>query len=134
MFLDRLSLAAATVIRPENPEPVLNWVGSALGILAGGGSLYLVATLYRLVRNQQGLGQGDIKMMAMVGAFLGWRMAGLTIFAGSLLGSLVGIFLILFHGRNLQTRLAFGTFLGAGAALSLFFGPSLLRWWHAVIS
>jgi len=132
-FLDRVTLWVANAIHPDNPDLILNWVGSALGILAGGGSLYLVSALYRLIRRQQGLGAGDVKMMAMVGAFLGWRLAGLTIFAGSFLGSLVGVFLILFRGRNLQTRLAFGTFLGAGAALSLFFGPSFLRWWYAAI-
>jgi leader peptidase (prepilin peptidase)/N-methyltransferase len=131
-FLDRITFSLASALRPENPEPAVNWVGAILGALVGGGILYLVALLYKLVRKQQGLGMGDIKMMAMVGAFLGWRLALLTIFAGSFLGSVAGVFLILFHGRNLQTRLAFGTFLGVGAALSLFFGPSFLRWYTAI--
>jgi leader peptidase (prepilin peptidase)/N-methyltransferase len=132
LFLDRINLSLASALRPEDPEPAVNWAGAILGALVGGGILYLVALLYKLVRKQQGLGMGDIKMMAMVGAFLGWRLALLTIFAGSFLGSVVGVFLILFHGRNLQTRLAFGTFLGVGAALSLFFGPSFLRWYTAI--
>jgi leader peptidase (prepilin peptidase)/N-methyltransferase len=132
LFLDRINLSLASALRPEDPEPAVNWVGAILGALVGGGILYLVALLYKLVRKQQGLGMGDIKMMAMVGAFLGWRLALLTIFAGSFLGSVAGVFLILFQGRNLQTRLAFGTFLGVGAALSLFFGPSFLRWYTAI--
>jgi leader peptidase (prepilin peptidase)/N-methyltransferase len=132
LFSDQIALYLAATLRPSNPEQVLNWIGSALGVLAGGGILFVVSLVYRIVRKQQGLGMGDIKMMAMVGAFLGWRMALLTIFAGSFVGSLVGVFLILFRGRNLQTKLAFGTFLGIGAALSLFFGPSFLRWYTAI--
>jgi leader peptidase (prepilin peptidase)/N-methyltransferase len=72
---------------------------------------------------------GDVKMMAMIGAFLGSRLAFLTMFAGSLLGLLAGIYLILFHHMNLQTKLAFGVFLGLGAALSLFCGLPFLQWY-----
>jgi leader peptidase (prepilin peptidase)/N-methyltransferase len=68
-------------------------------------------------------------MMAMVGAFLGWRSALLTIFAASLAGSIIGLFLVLFQGKSLQHKLAFGTFLGIGAAAVLFFGVSILGWY-----
>lgn len=68
-------------------------------------------------------------MMAMVGAFLGWRLGLLTIFAGSFLGSLVGLVLVSFHGRSLQTKLPFGTFLGAGAALALSYGLAFISWY-----
>ena len=72
---------------------------------------------------------GDVKMMALVGAFLGWPLALLTIFAGSLLGTLVGIFLILFRKSNLQTKLAFGVFLGVASALAAFRGLDFLVWY-----
>ena len=75
---------------------------------------------------------GDVKMIAMVGAFIGLRLAFLTLFAGSLLGTLVGIFLISFRNMNLQTKLAFGVFLGIGAALALFWGVPFLRWYIAM--
>ncbi len=131
-FLDRANLGLASLLHPSNPSSALNWTGSILGAAVGGGILFLVAALYRAVRKQQGLGMGDIKMMAMVGAVMGWRLALLTIFAGSFVGSLVGVFLILFRGRNLQSKLAFGTFLGIGAAFSLFFGSSFLGWYASI--
>jgi leader peptidase (prepilin peptidase)/N-methyltransferase len=132
LVLDPIALAIASVFPTDWPEWILGWTRAAFGALVGGGILYLVAWLYKLVRKQQGLGMGDVKMMAMVGAFLGWRLALLTVFAGSLLGSLAGIFLISFKGKNLQSRLAFGTFLGLAASLVLFFGPSFIRWYGSL--
>lgn len=130
---DLVSLYFASVLRPDKPDVLLPWIGSFLGALVGGGILHLVATVYLWARKRQGMGMGDVKMMAMVGAFLGWRLAFLTIFAGSLLGSFAGIFLILFRGQNLQAKLAFGTFLGSGAVLSLFFGLSFIRWYSTIL-
>jgi leader peptidase (prepilin peptidase)/N-methyltransferase len=126
---DLLSAKAASMLWPRNPGLILPWTGAVLGALVGGGSLLLVALFYEKIRKKQGLGMGDVKMMAMVGAFLGWGFALLTIFAGSLLGSLVGIFLMLFRSMSLQTKLAFGVFLGIGAAFCLFYGLPALQWW-----
>ncbi len=128
-YSDALSYNLAARIAPENAEAWLPWTGSISGALLGGGILFLVAAAYQAVRKRQGLGMGDVKMMAMVGAFAGWRIALLTIFAGSFLGSVVGIFLVIFGGRTMQTKLAFGTFLGAAAALALFFGLAFLQWY-----
>jgi leader peptidase (prepilin peptidase)/N-methyltransferase len=146
LYLDTIAFAIASKVGPDAPLSFLNWTGAALGALTGGGVLYLVARIHKVVHNLVarireavpklqglGMGMGDIKMMAMVGAFLGWRLALLTIFAGSFIGSIAGVFLILFHGRNLQSKLAFGTFLGIGAALALFFGPSFLRWYSSYL-
>jgi leader peptidase (prepilin peptidase)/N-methyltransferase len=130
-FDDPFSHALARVVPAGDPLTSLPWAGSLLGVLIGGGILLSVGAAYRLIRHRQGMGMGDVKMMAMVGAFLGWRLAFLTIFAGSILGSLVGVFLVLFRGKTLQTKLAFGTFLGAGAVLALFFGLSFLEWFTA---
>ena len=128
-FRDSLSFRVASAMSQDGAETALPWVGSILGTILGGGFLLVPALLYEAIRKRQGLGMGDVKMMAMVGAFLGWRMAFLTIFAGSLLGSAVGIFLVLFRGQSLQAKLAFGTFLGGGAVLALFFGIPLIHWY-----
>jgi leader peptidase (prepilin peptidase)/N-methyltransferase len=117
-----------------SPQLLQSWVGAFLGALAGAGTLYLVAFLYKAARNKQGLGMGDVKMMAMVGAVLGWRLAFLTIFVGSALGSLIGVVLIVFKGRNLQYKLAFGTFLGIASAVALFYGLPLIRWYLGLTS
>ena len=128
-YQDALSYSLASLVDAANEETILPWAGSIVGALIGGGILFIVGAAYQALRKRQGLGMGDIKMMAMVGAFAGWRLALFTIFVGSLLGSVLGIILILFGGRTLQTKLAFGTFLGAAAALALFYGPAVFRWY-----
>mgnify|MGYP001092499501 CR=1 FL=1 len=131
-FEDPLTCGLASLLSQENPDSILPYAGSALGALIGAGFLFVVAFAYQVLRKRQGLGMGDVKMLAMVGSFLGWRPALLTIFVASLLGSILGVFLILFRGKNLQSRLAFGTFLGTAAALILFFGLPLIRWYAAL--
>lgn len=126
---DPLSGIAASLLWPANPDSVLPWIGSVLGAIVGAGFLLVTAIGYEKLRHRQGLGMGDVKMMAMVGAFLGWPLVLLTITAGSVLGVLAGFFLILFRGMNLQTKMAFGVFLGIGSAISLFYGPQLFAWW-----
>jgi leader peptidase (prepilin peptidase) / N-methyltransferase len=128
-YRDALSFGIASKIVPDSPELVLPLAGSIFGALVSGGLLLLVGLAYQVTRKKQGLGMGDVKMMAMVGAFLGWRLGLLTILFGSLTGSIVGIFLVLFRGKNLQTKLAFGTFLGPGAIAALFFGLAFLNWY-----
>ena len=129
LFMDGLSYSLASALMPDNPEAALPWMGSITGAFIGGGFLLLVGFAYQLVRKKQGMGMGDVKMLGMVGAFLGWRLAFLTIFAGSMIASVVGILLIIFRGQTLQSRLPFGTFLGGGAILSLFYGLSFLQWY-----
>ncbi len=128
-FGDLIATSLASRISAANPDAWIPWTGSVAGALMGGGILWLVAVAYQALRKKQGLGMGDVKMMAMVGAFIGWRMALLTIFVGSLLGSIVGLFLVIFGGRTLQSKLAFGTFLGAAAAIALFYGVAFLHWY-----
>jgi leader peptidase (prepilin peptidase)/N-methyltransferase len=128
-FDDPVSNGLASLVSPAHADTALPWVGSVFGALIGGGILLLIGTAYQALRKRQGLGMGDVKMMAMVGAFAGWRLALLTIFIGSLLGSIAGILLVLFGGRTLQSKLAFGTFLGVAATIALFFGPAILQWY-----
>jgi leader peptidase (prepilin peptidase) / N-methyltransferase len=110
--------------------PVLNgYLNSLLGILFGGGFLWLVAFIYLKLRRVEGLGFGDVKMMGMVGAFLGWQFAWLTILIGSLLGAVFGGVFIYLSKRDRRYELPFGTFLGI-AALGVTLGGSALLGWY----
>jgi leader peptidase (prepilin peptidase)/N-methyltransferase len=106
------------------------WVallGSLLGAVAGGGTLWLIRELYYRFRHIEGMGLGDVKMMLMVGAFLGWQMALVTIFIASLAGSLIGILAIWLRGGTLRMELQFGVFLGPASIIALFTGEELIR-------
>lgn len=104
------------------PPPFLD---ALVGAVAGGGGLLLIALVYRLVTGREGLGMGDVKLMAMVGAFLGWQGALGTLLFGSLAGSLVGAGLIM-RGRGTgRTALPFGSFLAPAAWVVLFAGRAL---------
>ncbi|MEK6287844.1 MAG: prepilin peptidase [Acidobacteriota bacterium] len=103
--------------------------GSVLGAVVGGGSLWLVREAYYRLRHVEGMGLGDVKMMLMVGAFLGWQLTLLTIFLGSLIGSLVGVLLILLRGGTMKMQIPFGVFLGPAAIISLFVGQQLIVWY-----
>ncbi len=129
LYADPISRKAASWIYPSNPQVALPWIGSFIGVILGGGILFAVALTYERLRGRQGLGMGDVKMISMVGAFLGWPLAWLTVFAGSLLGSIIGISLMIFGHMNLQSRLPFGVFLGIGTALCLFYGMQFFSWW-----
>jgi leader peptidase (prepilin peptidase)/N-methyltransferase len=109
--------------------PWLSWSDSLFGILLGGGSLYLVAAGYELLAKKEGMGGGDIKLLAMLGAFLGWKAVLPVIFLSSLMGSLVGIPLMLIKRADGRLAIPFGPFLAAGALVFLFWGPGLLRWY-----
>jgi leader peptidase (prepilin peptidase) / N-methyltransferase len=100
---------------------------SVIGVAVGGGGLLLVAEAYRRIARREGLGLGDVKLMAMVGAFLGWRGALATLILGSLAGSLVGGALIASRRGTRLTALPFGSFLAPAAWAALFFGPWLWR-------
>src|SRR5437667_1078552 len=114
---------------PEVPVWGVSLIGAAIGALAGGGSLWLMGFIWKRLRGVEAMGMGDIKMMLMVGAFLGWRPAALTILIGVFSGSLAGIALMFRRGRrNLQMMLPFGIFLGIGAVVSLLAGTRIIAW------
>jgi len=111
------------------PDMVLSLVDGLLGAIVGSGLLWLVAEGYFRLRGREGMGLGDVKMMAAVGAFLGLKRTLMTVLAGSLLGSVIGILLISISKKGRDYELPFGTFLGAGALLVLFFGAPALHWY-----
>jgi leader peptidase (prepilin peptidase) / N-methyltransferase len=112
------------------PIWVTSLVGAFIGALLGGGSLWLMGWTWEKLRGIEAMGLGDVKMMFMVGAYLGWRLTILTIFVGVLTGSIVGIALMLRRReRNMQMLLPFGVFLGLGAIAALLFGVPLVEWY-----
>jgi leader peptidase (prepilin peptidase)/N-methyltransferase len=105
-------------------------VGAGLGALAGGGSLWLMGWLWERLRGVEAMGLGDVKMMFMVGAYLGWRLTVVTIFLAVLSGSIIGILLMLRRGeKNLQMELPFGIYLGSGAIVALLVGARMVVWY-----
>jgi leader peptidase (prepilin peptidase) / N-methyltransferase len=112
------------------PLGVTSLVGALIGALLGGGSLWLMGWTWEKLRGIEAMGLGDVKMMFMVGAYLGWRLTILTIFIGVFTGSIIGIFLMVRSGRrNMQMLLPFGVFLGLGAIAALLFGAPLVEWY-----
>jgi leader peptidase (prepilin peptidase) / N-methyltransferase len=109
--------------------PWLSWQSSLIGILAGGGSLLLVAYGYHFLTKKEGMGGGDIKLLAMMGAFLGWRAVPFIIFSASLVGSVIGISLMLVQKRDAKLAIPFGPFLAFGAILYIFFGREIIFWY-----
>ena len=116
------------------PQRVLSFGDAALGAAAASGLLWLVAEGYFRMRGREGMGLGDVKMMAMAGAFLGVQRALLTILLGSLLGSVIGAAVIAVGRKGADFELPFGTFLGAGALLVVFFGSPALAWYRSLMA
>lgn len=107
----------------------LSWSDSLIGILLGGGFLYAIAVGYQLVRRQEGMGGGDIKLLAMIGAFLGWRGVLFTIMLASLVGALVGLAVMRRSRKGLSAMVPFGPFLSMGAVCYLIWGETLMEWY-----
>ncbi|HSB07537.1 MAG TPA: A24 family peptidase, partial [Thermodesulfobacteriota bacterium] len=109
--------------------PEITFFNSLVGALLGGGSLFLVATLYQWLFKREGMGGGDVKLLAMIGAFLGWKSVILAILLGSLIGSVVGMMIMVWKGKNFKYAIPFGPFLSMGAVIALFCGESIMNWY-----
>jgi len=107
--------------------PVL--IDIILGILVGGGFLCIVGLGYEWLKKQEGLGGGDVKLAAMLGAFFGWKAIIFILLVSSVLGSVVGLFLILIFRKGLKYAMPFGPFLVAAAYIYLFWGEKILNWY-----
>jgi len=108
----------------------ITWQQSALGILFGGGILYAVAWGYMALTKREGMGGGDIKLLAMIGAFLGWQSLLYVIFSSSVAGCVVGGIAMVKQGRGGQTRIPFGPFLAIAALSYLFFQEQIVGIWR----
>ena len=107
--------------------PQIGWLNSLIGIVVGGGSLWLVASGYELLTKKEGMGGGDIKLLAMMGAFFGWKAIPFIIFVSSLVGSVIGVTVMLIRKKDAKLAIPFGPFLALGAVLYIFFGSQLIH-------
>ena len=105
------------------------WRDSLIGILVGGGVLFGIAEVYYRVRGHEGLGMGDVKLLGMIGAFLGWKLVLLTLVLASFSGSLVGGAFIVSGRGDMKYALPFGTFLAIGALVAAIWGTPIVDWY-----
>jgi leader peptidase (prepilin peptidase)/N-methyltransferase len=117
-----LGLIASSVLPP-------GIVDALIGVLAGGGILWLIGEAYYRYAGHEGLGGGDVKMLAMIGAFLGWKLVILTLVLSSLAGSIVGLTVIVLKRGGMKYALPYGTFLSLGALIASLFGGRIVDWY-----
>ena len=113
------------------PARVLSVVDAVIGAMVGAGILWLFAEGYFRLRGHEGMGLGDVKMMGMAGTFLGVKAVVLTIMAGAVLGSVLGLAFMLFQRKSGDYELPFGLFLAAGGLVAVFYGPLLVAWYFS---
>jgi leader peptidase (prepilin peptidase)/N-methyltransferase len=133
-----------TQLLPDNLTLPLVWAGLAvnlfglfvplvdavIGAIAGYLALWIVYWLFRLIRGKEGMGYGDFKLLAALGAWLGWQMLPLIVLLSSVVGAVIGITLMVFKGRDHNVPLAFGPYLAIAGGIALFFGPPLIKGWY----
>lgn len=112
--------------------PEVTPVASLVGILVGGGSLLIVGWTYRLIAKREGMGGGDVKLLAMIGALEGWKGVLFTIYIASAVGAGVGLIVMLLRKKNFKLAIPFGPFLSIGAILYLFFGAAIINWYFNI--
>lgn len=118
-----IGFASSFILKDMTP------LNSLFGIVSGGGTLFLIAYGYERFRGIEGMGGGDIKLLAMCGAFLGWKAVIMTIFIGSFVGAAAGILVMLLQKKDTKHPIPFGPFLSIGSITYLFFGDSLIKWY-----
>jgi leader peptidase (prepilin peptidase)/N-methyltransferase len=105
------------------------FLDALIGVLAGGGVLWLLGEAYYRYSGQEGMGGGDVKMLAMIGAFLGWKLMVLTLVLSSILGSLIGVLVIVIKRGGMKYALPYGTFLSIAALVASLVGQRILDWY-----
>jgi leader peptidase (prepilin peptidase)/N-methyltransferase len=109
------------------------FLNSLIGLLLGAGPLLAIGWTWEKLRHVEAMGGGDVKLMGMVGSFIGWKGALLTIMIGALTGSVIGVLLIVLKRHQMEKLIPFGPFLAIGAVLSAFFGPDIISWYIGLI-
>jgi leader peptidase (prepilin peptidase)/N-methyltransferase len=109
--------------------PQIAFFDSMKGVLLGGGTLFIVGNLYQWLFKREGMGGGDVKLLAMIGAFLGWKAVILTILLSSLIGSITGIIIMVLKGKDFKYAIPFGPFLSLGAVIALFYQNEIISWY-----
>jgi leader peptidase (prepilin peptidase)/N-methyltransferase len=129
--LPGIAFGLAVSFLPGFPAPIDSFIGAAVG----GGFLFLVLYAYEKIMGEEGMGMGDIKLMAMIGAFLGWQALPVTVMVSSLTGSLTGVGFAVAKGEPVRKfPVPFGPFLALGALVHLFFGVEILLWYLGKMS
>lgn len=108
------------------PPGLLNAI---VGMLAGGGVLWLIGEAYYRYAGEEGMGGGDVKMLAMIGAFLGWQLVLLTLVLSSLAGAVIGLLVIAIRRGGMKYALPYGTFLSISAMIASLYGERIVRWY-----
>jgi len=114
--------------------PQQNWADSLLGILIGVDVIVVSILGYYFLRKEEGMGGGDIKLLAMLGAFFGWKSIPFIILVSSLVGSVIGVAVMLVQKQDGKLAIPFGPFLVIGALLHIFYGPQLVAWYFNIFS
>jgi len=114
---------AFSLILPPGP------ISSAIGILVGGGVLWLIGEAYYRYAGQEGMGGGDVKMLAMIGAFLGWKLVIVTLVFSSIIGAIIGLLVIAMRRGDMKYALPYGTFLALAALIASLFGDRIVAWY-----
>lgn len=113
--------------------PAVGFFDACIGFLIGGGILYALAWGYHAMTGKEGMGGGDIKLLAMIGAFIGWQGVLVTIFISSAVGTVIGVLVMMILRKDLKYALPFGPFLAGGAIAHVFIGRELIQWyWHGM--
>jgi leader peptidase (prepilin peptidase)/N-methyltransferase len=116
-------------VLPYTGPYLTGFLNSVIGLLLGAAPLLAIGWIWEKLRHVEAMGGGDVKLMGMVGSFLGWKGALLTIMIGSLAGSVVGVLLIALKRHKMGKYIPFGPFLAFGAVASAFFGPDIVSWY-----
>jgi leader peptidase (prepilin peptidase) / N-methyltransferase len=117
-----IGLVASAVLPP-------GIVDAIIGVLVGGGVLWLIGEAYFRYSGQEGMGGGDVKMLAMIGAFLGWKLVLVTLVLSSVAGSLIGVLVIVVKRGGMKYALPYGTFLALGALVASLVGDQIVNWY-----
>ena len=102
-------------------------------MLAGGGALYLIGVLGELILKKESMGGGDVKLAAMLGAFMGWKLILAALFVAFLVGAVVGVVTLARKPKDWDSSLPFGPFIALGAVLALLWGESALLWYSSLL-
>ncbi len=109
--------------------PYISFINSALGVLAGGGIILIIALAGSAIFKKEAMGGGDVKLAAMIGAFLGWKYITISLFLGFFIGALAGIFLILSKIKSREDVVPFGPFIILGSFITLLWGEKIISWY-----
>jgi leader peptidase (prepilin peptidase)/N-methyltransferase len=120
------------LIPPSWPY-LISFLNSVIGMLVGALPLLIIGVIWEKLRNVEAMGGGDVKLMGMVGSFLGWKGALLTIMLGALIGSFTGLALILLKRHTMDKVIPFGPFLALASVAAAFYGPDIISWYLGLI-